>query len=322
MQIWSASPTPFHDDGTLDTASIEKVVQRHIHLGVRGLLIGGTSGEGPFMPIEQLTALIRVIRAVAERQLVLAVQVTDTSAARVIRNMDHLLEAGADHLVIAPPWLVGPFCNSDYIRRYFLEPLERHPAPMGLYVRQPLPTTDMDLAMWTELAGHPHVTLVKDSSGDDAYRDALSEVARQRGDLTLLTGNEFNVMEAAAAGYDGGLLGTGILNATFIRHGFDALQRGDREAADAWQVRSNRFLHDLFREDISSWMSGLKYALTRLGIFSSTFTHLSYPLDDADRDRIDAALEREAEYLACSTVPSSTHRSLRPSGEPDTAQKS
>ena len=298
MNLWSATPTPFLADGRLDESSIEALVRRHIDLGVRGLLIGGTSGEGPFMPADQLVELIGLMRRAAGGNLVLTVQVTDTSASRVRHNMDVYLEAGADYLVIAPPWLVGGFCNRDYVRRYFLEPLESIDAPIGLYVRQPLPTTDMDLEFWLELVGHPKVSLVKDSSGDNDYCHALSAVRRKRQDLTLLTGNEFDVVGAVASGYDGGLMGTGILNATFIRLVLDALQRGDRAEADAWQVRSNRFLHDLFREDISCWMAGLKYALVRLGIFTTPFTHLAYPLDKADRDRIDAALEREAQYLA------------------------
>jgi len=51
------------------------------------------------------------------------------------------------------------------------------------------------------------------------------------------------------------------------------------------------------RPDISCWMAGLKYALHRLGIFSCEFSHLAYPLNDDDRRRIDAVLEREREYL-------------------------
>ena len=256
------------------------------------------------MPPSHLIDVIGMIRRYAGDRLVLTVQVTDTSARRVMSNMGPILDAGADYLVIAPPWLVGGFCNRDYMRRYFLEPLDHGDSPMGLYVRQPLPTVDMDLDMWVELARHPRVTLIKDSSGDSDYRDALAEVARSRDDITLLTGNEFDVMAAVDAGYNGGLLGTGILNATFMRHGLEALQSGDRVTADTWQTRSNRFLHDLFREDISVWMAGLKYALVRLGVFTAEFTHLSYQLDDDDRARIDAALEREAEFV---DVPASSN---------------
>lgn len=44
-------------------------------------------------------------------------------------------------------------------------------------------------------------------------------------------------------------------------------------------------------------MSGLKYALRKLGVFATEFSHLSFPLTDDDRRRIDAALEREKDFL-------------------------
>lgn len=36
---------------------------------------------------------------------------------------------------------------------------------------------------------------------------------------------------------------------------------------------------------------------SRLGIFNTEFMHLSYPLTADDRARIDAALEREREFV-------------------------
>ena len=65
----------------------------------------------------------------------------------------------------------------------------------------------------------------------------------------------------------------------------------------AWQQRSNSLLFDLFRRDISAWMAGLKYALCKIGLFATEFSHLAFSLTDEDRRRIDAALEHEKEYL-------------------------
>jgi dihydrodipicolinate synthase/N-acetylneuraminate lyase len=126
---------------------------------------------------------------------------------------------------------------------------------------------------------------------------AFVALKAKRPALLLETGNEFNVVNYAASGYDGCLLGTGILIGKLIRQALDALAAGDRPAADAWQKRSNEFLWDLFARDISLWMGGLKYALRRLGIFSTEFMHLDYPITAADRKRIDAALERERQFI-------------------------
>ena len=294
--IWSATPTPFLANGDLDSASVEKLVEHHVALGVAGLFLAGSCGEGPFMPNGQRSELVRLVRRLAGARLQVAVQVSDTSAARVVENIRQAEDAGADAVVVAPPWM-SRFCNRDFARRYFGEAIEASSVPVGLYVLGQPPETGIDLALWCEFAVHPKVRLLKDSSNTEANERAFAAIRRQRTDLLLLTGYEFDVVRSIDAGYDGGLLGTGILVAGFIRRALDALAAGDRAGAEAWQERANAFMYDLFGKDIGLWLGGLKYALVRQGLFATEWMHLGYSLSEADRARIDAALAREAEFL-------------------------
>jgi 4-hydroxy-tetrahydrodipicolinate synthase len=154
--IWSATPTPFLDNGALDEKALDSVIEQHLSLGVTGLFLAGTCGEGPFMPNDQRVDLVKAVRRLAGDRLKLAVQVSDTSAARVRDNMARAVAAGADAVVIAPPWL-DRFANRDFMRRYFLEPIEAAEAPVGIYVLKTAPGSPLDLALWTELASHPKV---------------------------------------------------------------------------------------------------------------------------------------------------------------------
>jgi len=295
--VWSATPTPFLSNGSLDDAGIEKLAEQHRRQGVSGLFVGGTCGEGPFMPNAQRAELVRKLRKAGGRDFHLAVQVSDTSPARVRENMAQAVDAGADSVVIAAPWL-RPFVNRDFAWRYFVESLESPcPVPIGIYVLLQPRETGIDLELWTKIVSHPKAAYLKDSSGSDDYRKALLEVKAKRPALKLWTGYEFDVLCTIGDGYDGCLLGSAIFNGRMIARAVESLQKGDADAARAWQQRNNQFLHDLFRPDISSWMAGLKYALRKKGIFSTEFSHLVYPLTDDDRRRIDAALEREKDYI-------------------------
>lgn len=295
--IWSATPTPFLEDGSLDDAGIERIVQQHRYQGVSGLFVAGTCGEGPFLPNAQRKELVAKFRRAAGRDFHLAVQVSDTSAARVRDNIAQAVDAGADSVVIAAPWL-RPFMNRDFNWRYFAESLESPcPVPIGVYLIAQPPETGLDLDLWTKIASHPKVAYVKDSSASDAYRQAMLAVKASRPDLKLRTGYEFDVLGSLRDGYDGCLLGTAILNAKLIGRAIESLREGNAAEALAWQQRSNQLLYDLFRQDITSWMSGLKYALCKLGVFATEFSHLVYPLTDDDRRRIDAALQRERDFL-------------------------
>ena len=294
--VWSATPTPFLANGALDVGSLERVVAQHLRLGVTGLFIAGTCGEGPFMPNPQRVELVFRMKRLAQGRLHLAAQVSDTSAARVKDNMAYMADAGADSVVIAAPWIRN-FCTKEFVRRYFLEAIEAATVPVGIYIIKQPADSPLDMGMWIEIASHPKVRFLKDSSASEEYMKALAAVKAKRPELMLETGYEFDVITAAEAGYDGCLLGTGILIGGMIRRALDALTAGDKAAVEAWQKRSNEFLWDLFRRNISIWLGGLKYALKRLGIFSDEFMHMIYPLTAEDRKRIDAALEREREFI-------------------------
>lgn len=295
--IWSATPTPFLANGDLDDTGLERLCRQHQRLGVSGLFLAGTCGEGPFMPNRQRAELVRKVRRLAGPSLHLAVQVSDTSSARVRENIAEAVDAGADSVVIAAPWLVR-FVNRDFARRYFFESLEcTCPVPRGIYVIVQPPETGIDRDLWREIVEHPQVAYVKDSSGSVEYRQSFLELKARRPGLLLRTGCEFDVLSAMRDGYSGCLLGTAIFSGAMIARAIAALQQGDEDGAQSWQERSNRLLYDLFRPDISAWMSGLKYALRAAGIFSTEFSHLAYPLTDDDRRRIDAALQREQEHI-------------------------
>ncbi len=294
--VWSASPTPFLADGALDDAALERLCSQHQRLGVSGLFLAGTCGEGPFMPNRQRRRLVRRSGKWQAARFIWPSRYP-IRLLRVRENIAEAAESGADSVVIAAPWLVR-FVNRDFARRYFLESLEcACPVPKGIYVIAQPAETGMDCEFWREIAGHPQVAYLKDSSGSAEYRRAFVRVKARRPELALRTGCEFDVLSAIRDGYGGCLLGTAIFNGAMIARAIAALETGDEDAARAWQDRGNRLLYDLFRPDISAWMSGLKYALRATGIFSSEFSHLAYPLTDDDRRRIDAALQREREYI-------------------------
>ncbi len=294
--IWSAMPTPFLSSGAIDKESLAKTVVHQERLGIGGLFVAGTCGEGALMPDQQRAELVREVKRLSGSRLHVAAQVSDTSAARVCENIRRMQDAGADSVVVAPPWMIR-FCNGSALKRYFLEALEMAEVPVGLYVLKQPDDSPLNLDVWREIAMHAKVSFVKDSSGDATYRDALLAVKRQRPELAVLTGNEFDVLSATGPGYDGVLLGTAILNGGLIRRALDAQASGDAKAAEAWQLRSNELLWDLFGRDIHLWLGGLKYALVKLGLFSSAFMHMGYVLNDADRARIDEALAREQKYI-------------------------
>ena len=301
--VWSATPTPFTENMEIDAEAIPRMVRHHLRLGVRGLFVCGTCGEGPWMTDLQRQELVRRVADCSAGRLLVAAQVTDNSAARIYDNMWLAQENGADIVVIAPPYFLLNATPAT-IASLYLEAIRRSPLPVGIYDRGLSGAVVVPNDVLAQVYAEGNVVLVKDSSNDPERRDIALAARAERPGLHLLTGNEFTCVDYLMHGYDGLLLGGGIFNGYMARKIMGASRRRELDVANALQERMNRLMWDVYGgKEITCWLTGLKHLLVQMGIFTTTRNYLGYPLTDACRAAIEAALEREAEMLGIEGQP-------------------
>lgn len=73
---WSATPTPLTKSLKIDTASVKRLVKHHDRLSQKGLFVGGTCGEGPFLKRREFRRLTASVTEANNGRMVIAVQVT------------------------------------------------------------------------------------------------------------------------------------------------------------------------------------------------------------------------------------------------------
>ena len=294
--VWSAAPTPFTSDMTVDEASIERMVEHHLRLKIDGLFLCGTCGEGPWMTDSQRRAVVRLTVKAVQGRIPIAVQVTDNSAARIIDNMSRVADEGASIAVIAPPnFLLN--ATPGNVTALFMEAIDASQLPVGVYARSG-GAVPVALDTYRACYAHDNVCLVKDSTRDPAHRDMALTAREKRPVLALLNGDEFDCASYIAAGYDGLLLGGGVFNGCMARAILEAVQADDSELARDLQARMTSLMYDVFGgEEIACWLTGQKQLLVDMGIFSTAQSYLRYPMTDACRKAISSALEREKDFL-------------------------
>src|SRR3954471_7658856 len=99
--VWSATPTPLTADGRVDVASVQRMVSHHVDLGVSGLMLAGTCGEGPWLRDSDREALARSAVEAAKGKLIIAMQVSDNSWVRVMDNVNRAAAWGVELAVVA-----------------------------------------------------------------------------------------------------------------------------------------------------------------------------------------------------------------------------
>lgn len=277
-RVWSATPTPLTADGRIDGPSVRRLVEHHLGLGVSGLMLAGTCGEGPWLRDEDRDTLVRTTVEAARGRLGLAVQVTDNSALRVLRNIERAAAGGAQVAVVAAPAF---FLNATAQRlvQHYVEIARQSALPLGLYDRGSASPYQVPEERLPEILAEPRYVVVKDSSQLASRRAAYRRARDARSGLLLYSGSEFDCPVFLADDYDGLLLGGGIFNGKLARAIIAAMRAGDRARAQQLQDRMNDLMYRVYGgPKIECWMTGLKELLVQLGVFSSNFNLLGYPL--------------------------------------------
>jgi dihydrodipicolinate synthase/N-acetylneuraminate lyase len=229
--------------------------------------------------------------------MILAVQVTDTSPARILNNIHQAKEDGAHVAVIAPPsqfMLATPKRLLDH----YLEAISHSPLPIGIYDRGAAAAVAVPDAVMKKIVAHENVILVKDSSSDPRRRAVLLAARRANERLCLFDGDEFHCLEYLEAGYDGLLLGGGIFNGYLAGKIVEAVRAGNRAEAARVNKRLIRINYAVYGgKSLGCWLAGLKELLVAMNVFRTAKNHLDYPMTDACHRAIQRVIEKDRDVL-------------------------
>ena len=296
---WSAMSTPLTLDGKVDCDALKKLVEHQIKLGIKGLFLAGTSGEGPFLPDAERKILAeKTVEYVAGR-IPVAMQITDNSAERMIENLERYQDCGIDIAVIAPPFFQLAADKGDFIYELYKQVIDASKIPVGIYNRGKYSSVYVTPEVLGRLLDDPKVILCKDSASTPEFTEAILQAkTRRNGELAVLTGNEFDCVTYLKAGYDGVLFGGGCFNGAYADEMCRLAYAGKFDEAQAIQEHLVEVMYKVFGgKDIACWMAGQKELMVRLNVFNTAKTYLNYQLNEECSKMIDEVIRDEKDWL-------------------------
>lgn len=156
--------TPFDAEGRLDLAKAEELAAYLVELGNDGLVVNGTTGEGPTTTDHEKAELVRaVVHAVGDRATVVAGAGTyDTAhSVRLAREAE---KAGAHGLLLVTPYYSRP--PQAGLVLHFTAIADATDLPVMLYDIPPRSVVPIEVETLQRLAEHPRIVAVKDAKGD------------------------------------------------------------------------------------------------------------------------------------------------------------
>ena len=194
--------TPFDDRQELDLDAHRHNVSFLGLTGYDGFVLGGSTGEGPLLEPGERRHLASASRESAgDAFLLCGINAETNRVAR--RQIAEAAEGGADAALVLTPTTLSRN-RTNFVTAFFQEVADESPLPVFLYSVPIVTAYSMPLEAIWELAEHPNVVGMKDSSGDTIRIQRL--LARLPDDFALYNGSAPAVTLAFAAGAHGAIL--------------------------------------------------------------------------------------------------------------------
>ncbi|MGH9587413.1 MAG: dihydrodipicolinate synthase family protein [Acidobacteriaceae bacterium] len=176
--IFPAVPTPFYPDGRLYLKKLEHNIQHYSRTLAAGLVILGSTGEAVMLSDDESRQVLRTAREAAAAEKVLIAGVARESVAETLRLADFAAEQQYDAVLARTPGYYASQTGNLEVLTYYRALADRSPLPVVIYNIPKYTHYEIPVDVVAELAQHPNIIGIKESSGSVERIAALVAATR------------------------------------------------------------------------------------------------------------------------------------------------
>jgi 4-hydroxy-tetrahydrodipicolinate synthase len=212
--------TPLTPEREVDETGMSALVRRALADGANGVLVAGSTGEGTLLEPQQREQLTRLARdtidnartppadSPAVRSPILLAGASGSTVRSLKEDVTRLRTAGADAVLVLAPHTYP--LTPEELTHLHLDIAEHAEVPTLVYHIPQLTGSTLTPDAVREVAQHPNIVGIKESSPDPQRRASFLDAVRDVETFDLLTGHAPSILEALAAGAAGSI--TAIAN--------------------------------------------------------------------------------------------------------------
>lgn len=278
--------TPLQERDALDVAGLERLIEHILSGGVHGLFILGTTGEAPSLSYRLRYEIIDRVCSQVKGRVPVLVGITDTSFVESVNIANKAQEAGAEGVVLTPPYYF-PSGQAEFLE-YLKHLLNELPLPVFLYNIPSYTKVVFEPDTIRAAADLPGVAGLKDSSGNMIYFRRLQILLKDHPDFSILMGREELLAEAVLLGAHGGVCGGANLLPELYVDLYNAASSKDLPKIEVLHEKVMKLSSAIYTvgQYESSYLKGLKCALSCIGICSDFMAEPFHRFRQAEHDRI------------------------------------
>jgi 4-hydroxy-tetrahydrodipicolinate synthase len=274
--------TPFTKDGSLDEATLRKLVRRQVEGGIDVLVPCGTTGEAVTLSDDEQKRVVEATLAERGGRPVLAGASSNDTRAAVAKTRA-MCGLGVQGILSVAPYYNKP--TPEGLFRHFSAVADASTAPVVVYNVPGRTASNIDTRTLLRLAEHGNIVAVKEASGNigqqmDILRDAPAR-------FEVLSGDDAVTLPLMALGAKGVISVAANQIPGPMHELVTACRAGDFEKA---RTVHNRYLGLMNLNFIESNPIPVKASMALMGLCEESFRLPLVPPTDETRSRLRAAL--------------------------------
>jgi 4-hydroxy-2-oxoglutarate aldolase len=159
-------PTPFKEDGALDLEALRSNVEKLNTTGLTGYLALGSNSEAVHVTSEEASRVFTTVRRAAAPGKIIIAGTGQLSTVATLDMTKRAAEAGCDAALIVTPFYYKNSMTGEALKKHYFTVADQSPIPVMIYNVPANTGLNVASSIVAEIAQHPNIVGIKDSSGD------------------------------------------------------------------------------------------------------------------------------------------------------------
>ena len=222
----------YDKEGNISVEGVKALTRHLIAKGVKGVYVGGSSGECIYQHPDERKAVLEAVMSEAKGKITVIAHVACNNTADSVELAAHAEACGVD--AIADYWnaMSAAAPHTEFV----------------IYNIPQLAGTALTMSLLRTMLQNPNVVAVKNSSMPtqdiQMFKDA-GIAARGEGGFVVFNGPDEQFVSGLAMGADGGIGGTYAVMPELFLKMYELVHRGEMDAARALQYKADRIIYKM-----------------------------------------------------------------------------
>ena len=237
----------YGQDGSISAEGVKALTRHLIAKGVKGVYVGGSSGECIYQHPDERKAVLEAVMSEARGKITVIAHVACNNTADSVELAAHAEACGVDAIAAIPPIY---FHLPEYAIAGYWNAMSAA-APHTEFVIYNIPQlagTALTMSLLRTMLQNPNVVAVKNSSMPtqdiQMFKDAGIAAHGQNG-FVVFNGPDEQFVSGLAMGADGGIGGTYAVMPELFLKMYELVHKGEMDAARALQYQADRIIYKM-----------------------------------------------------------------------------